>query len=252
MVYTPPCLEAQKRTRGRPRVYGEKLKLFELWDTLEDWSKTTLQGREVLYTSREFLWRPAGSLVQFIFIKCSDWGPSVLMTTDLNCTPSQALELYQMRFRIEVTFRQAIHTLGALTYRFWLSCVKPWRKERGAGRKIQPQEGFTGTCEDFQKRVQSKLRAYRFFILLGFISQGLLHLLSLTQGDSLKNSFTSWFRTQRPEALPSENMTLYVLKQAFPSFLKASPLSPGFVKFLRERINFNNQNQTRPPPLDSG
>ena len=43
----------------------------------------------------------------------------------------QVIELFGVRFKIEVSFKQAIHTVGAYAYHFWMQDMDPIRRGDG-------------------------------------------------------------------------------------------------------------------------
>ncbi|MCK4982522.1 MAG: hypothetical protein KAS17_06340 [Victivallaceae bacterium] len=43
----------------------------------------------------------------------------------------EIIGLYGLRFKIEVSFKQAIHTVGTYLYHFWMSGMKPLRRKNG-------------------------------------------------------------------------------------------------------------------------
>ena len=53
------------------------------------------------------------------------------MTTMLSLTPLQVIELYGYRFKIEVSFKQALYTLGTYAYHFWMMHMTPIRRRGG-------------------------------------------------------------------------------------------------------------------------
>ena len=83
--------------------------------------------------ARDLLWRPAGQLVRFVFVRHPHRGELILMTTDLTLDPLDVIALYGYRFKIEVGFRQAVHVLGAYAYHFWLAKMPP--RKRGSGNQ---------------------------------------------------------------------------------------------------------------------
>ena len=101
------------RKRGRPRVYGRKVKLSSL---LQDpkgrqQAKSPVYGeRQVViqYKVRDLLWRPAGRLVRFVAVVHPTRGSCLLMCTDTSLAAIEIIRLYSLRFKIEHTFKQAV------------------------------------------------------------------------------------------------------------------------------------------------
>ena len=107
------------RKRGRPRVYGRKVKLSSL---LQDpkgrqQAKSPVYGeRQVViqYKVRDLLWRPAGRLVRFVAVIHPTRGSCLLMCTDTSLAAIEIVRLYGLRFKIEHTFKQAVRRLVQL------------------------------------------------------------------------------------------------------------------------------------------
>ena len=107
VAYLPPLELPDKRARGRPRVYGDK---FRLWDMFEEtylFRSVTLsiygEQENVQLLAGELLWRPLKRHLLFVWAITSR-GPIVLMCSDLNARPETVLELYCHRTRIEILF----------------------------------------------------------------------------------------------------------------------------------------------------
>ena len=111
------------RKRGRPRVYGRKVKLSSL---LQDpkgrqLAKSPVYGERkvvIQYKVRDLLWRPAGQLVRFVAVIHPTRGSCLLMCTDTSLAAIEILRLYGLRFKIEHTFKQAVRLIGSFTYHF--------------------------------------------------------------------------------------------------------------------------------------
>ena len=58
-------------------------------------------------------------------------GVIILMTTDMDLDPLDAIVLYSHRFKIETGFRHAIHVLGSYAYYFWMDAMDPIRRRSG-------------------------------------------------------------------------------------------------------------------------
>lgn len=131
-----PAPQPKNRKRGRPKVYGKKLRLREFWKRLQDFSTapSPVYGEnnlEIRYLSIDLLWRPIGRLVRFVLVDHPTRGRIILMTTLFSLTPLEVIELYGYRFKIEVSFKQALHTMGTYAYHFWMMCMTPIRRRSG-------------------------------------------------------------------------------------------------------------------------
>ena len=93
--------------------------------------------------------------------------------TDLTWEPLDLLRRYGWRFKIEVRFKQAIHTLGAYACHFWMRAMSPIR--RGSGN-----QDWVRKPEIYRAHVARKLAAYQRHIPWGLIAQGLLQYLAAT------------------------------------------------------------------------
>jgi hypothetical protein len=230
-----PAPRPRRAGRGRPRLYGAKLKLHKLWDEHEAFrtvrSPLPEESRvRIHYRCEDLLWRPVGRLVRFVWIDHPLRGRLLLMTTDLELDPLQVLRLYSYRFRIEVSFKQALHTLGTYAYRFWMMAMTPRR--RGAGDQYLHR-----TSDDYRRLVRRKLAAYHRSIQLGCIAQGLLQHLSLNRRRQVWRHFRGWMRTMNPAAPPSEAVVAHALRGALPEFLLGAPDDHELAKFLLDHAD---------------
>ena len=127
---------ARLRKRGRPRVYGSKIKLSSLWQASSDFqpAPSPVYGESkviIQYRVRDLLWRPAGRLVRFVAVIHPTRGACLLMCTDTSLDAIDIIRLYGLRFKIEHTFKQAVRQIGSFTYHFWMSNMKPLRRNSG-------------------------------------------------------------------------------------------------------------------------
>ncbi len=223
------------KKRGRPKKYGNKIKVASLLDNEDAFTQTKspLYGETnvtIGLVAVDLLWRPVGVLVRFVAVRHPTRGSILLMSTDLSLSPLDILQIYGLRFKIEISFKQALRVVGTFAYHFWMTSMTP------IGRKSGDQHLHRKTAA-YRNAVQRKLEAYHRHIQLGLIAQGLLQILSATVPELIWHSFGSWIRTLRPGLAPSEQVTATALRNTLPEFLAGSENSSIFTKFLRKRID---------------
>jgi hypothetical protein len=104
VAYFPPPAR-QATTRGRPRHYGDKIALMEVFDHRHLFTTVTCQlygqTEKVSMAALDLIWKPTGGRIRFVFAH-TRLGPLVLMCSDLQQDPIEALQLYCVRVRVEV------------------------------------------------------------------------------------------------------------------------------------------------------
>lgn len=221
-----------ERKRGRPKKYGEKVKLIELFNDESKFIEAPMPGDEkvtIKYYSLQLLWKPISDLVQFILVIHPVKGKSIFLSSDLALEPLSAIKLYSLRFKIEVMFKQALHQIGTFMYHFWLKCMR--LTKRGSGDWLLH---FSNV--NFKLKVQCKIQAYHLFMMLGFIAQGLMQYLAICHSQLVWSNFGSWLRTIRPGIPASEKVVSIAMSQSYPEFIADSQNELNFKKFLRHRI----------------
>jgi len=188
------------------------------------------EGVTIRYRSLQLLWRPMGKIVQFVLVVHPTRGSIILFTTDLALDPLTVIELYGARFKIEVSFRQAVQTIGTYGYHFWMIDMKPIR--RGSGN-----QHLHRASELYREHVRRKINAYHRYMQLGNIVQGLLQYLAVAFPRQVWRSFGSWLRTMKPDLPPSELVVASALRTTLPEFLHSSPDRTAFKKFIGEKID---------------
>ncbi len=212
-----PAAQPEKRRRGRPRIYGRKVKLRGYWAQKKQFCSAESpvygeKGVSIRYLVKDLIWRPVGTLVRFVFVEHPTRGRLILMSTLTSLTPLEIIELYGHRFKIEVSFKQALHTIGAYAYHFWMSAMTPIGRRSG-------NQYLHRTSDPYRKAVKRKMHAYHVHVQLGCIAQGLLQYLAACFPALVWTSFRSWLRTMHTDRTPSEMVAAQALRVTLPEFL---------------------------------
>jgi hypothetical protein len=238
---TPPPPN-RPRPKGRPAKYGKKVKvatLLKQTDQLQDAPSPVYgeNGVTLRFRTADLLWRPVGILVRFVVVLHPLRGAILLMCTDLTLSPLDIIRIYGLRFKIEVSFKQALHVIGAYAYHFWMAAMTPLRRVSG-------DQYLHRKSVDYRNAVRRKIAAYHRYIQLGLIAQGLLQILSATIPTLVWQSFGSWIRTVRPGLAPSEQVVAIALRNTLPDFLASTAIPSILVKFIRDRLDLSRTEGT--------
>ena len=226
-----PSPDSDRKPRGRPRHYGEKVRLIDLAAQEQYFIAvpSPVYGEHnvtLRYRMIELLWRPLGRLVRFVIVRHPTRGMLFLIATDLTLEPLDIIALYGYRFKIEVGFRQAVHVTGTYAYHFWMMNMTPLH--RGQGDQYLHRKS-----DSYRKAVQRKLRAYHLHVQLGCIAQGLLQHLAINHAATVWQQFKGWLRTMRQDLPPSELVVSHALYSSLPEFLQGSSIDSNLAKIIR-------------------
>jgi hypothetical protein len=236
----PPPL--RPRRRGRPAKYGNKIEVATLLKQTGQLQQAPSpvygeKGVILRFRTADLLWRPVGILVRFVVVLHPLRGAILLMCTDLSLPPLDIIRIYGLRFKIEVSFKQALRVIGAYAYHFWMAAMTPLRRVSG-------NQYLHRKSDAYRDAVRRKIAAYHRHIQLGLIAQGLLQILSATKPTLVWQSFGSWIRTIRPGLTPSEQVVAIALRHTLPEFLATAAKTSILVKFIQDRLDMSRTEGT--------
>ncbi len=231
----PPTV---KCSRGRPRIWGESVKLRNLFDEKDCFTTETLllYGKMVTlrYRSCDLHWDCPVQRVRFVLAEWPDGKQIILLSTDLTLSAAEILTAYSWRFKIEVTFRNLIQLLSGFSYQFWMKDMLPtqgWPKDLILSRYPKKKQ------QQFQRKVEAMER----FVLINAIALSILQLLSLEMPMTVWKDFPRWFRTLPSNGYPSEQIVLLTLAEQRKYILAKSRSGLLLTKFLNARTPFTRQ-----------
>lgn len=240
VAYLPAPVPSGPRKKGRPKLYGEKIRLRTLFNSTDtmDTAESPIYGEkdvQIMYRSADLLVKKLGIMVRFVAVIHPLRGRRLLMCTDLSMPPVEVIRLYGLRFKIEVSFKQALRTIGSYAYHFWMKSMTPLKRSSG-------DQYLHRKSDDYRNAVRRKLSAYHRFIQIGLIAQGLLQYLSVASPRLVWHYFGPWLRTIRRGVPPTEFVTSGALRYSFHDFLAATPQDDSFTKFLTDQIDLKMDN----------
>jgi hypothetical protein len=213
VAYNDPP-KKKKHQRGRPKIYGGKLKLIEIFDSKAK-CYTFKKARANIYGKDEtirclildLLWKPVKSKLRFILVETSR-GRIILMTSDFNLDPVTAIQLYCRRVTIETLFDTLKNTLGGMAYHFWSQHLSP------ASRRPKKEKDQNQSSSNLIQ-TQKTLAAIEKFVNVQLLVVGMLQLIAKQFPKEVKKKARCWLRTVSSNT-PSE----FVTRTALANILK--------------------------------
>lgn len=228
-----------KPRRGRPPKYGAKVILSECFEEEAFFKKAPSPYKSdvdlVEYRSMILYWKKLGQKVKFVLCKHPRRGRWILMCTDLGIDSYECIQVYAHRYSIEYSFKQAIHSVGAFCYRFWMADKNPTKPNQTCEHPHRENEKY-------REKLAEKIRAYHTHITLGQIAQGIMLYLGMYHSEKVWQSFRGWIRTIRKDVMPSELIVSEALKTSYPEFLVSSRFDADAQKFMAHHFDLDGLN----------
>ena len=196
---------------GRPREYGSKLHLMDLFETMAgQFEQTTIslygQCKEASFLCLDLIWKPIGEKVRFVLVRDGS-EQFILMCSDVELLASDVIRAYSYRFKIEVSFKVLKHLMGTFFYRFWTSA---W--PRIGKRNVSD----LSSVDDPRSRrlIRQTANAIEAFMNFGCIATGILQIVSLNFHQTIWGKYLGWLRTVT-STIPSEEVVRSVIQEGY-------------------------------------
>lgn len=197
--------------RGRPRIYGEKLNLNQLFDTRrQDFEQIAIdvygQVKQLAFLCLDLIWKPVDDKIRFVLVQ-DGAKHFILMGSDLSLSASDMILAYSYRFKIEVGFKVLKHLIGAFFYRFWTGawpCIG----------KATNSDLSAVTDARRQNLIAQTTNAIEAFANFGCIATGILQILAINFHETIWHRYSGWLRTVS-SSIPSEEVVQSVVQQEY-------------------------------------
>jgi len=196
--------------RGRPKKYGDKLKLIELFDTrVDDFQEATIaiyrEKKAVVFLCLDLIWKPVDEKLRFVLVLDGE-EKLILMCSDLTLPPQDIIKAYSYRFKIEVSFKVLKHLMGVFFYHFW---TNDWPK---IGKAVETD--LSSISEHSEKLIAQTTNAIEGFVNFGCIATGILQIMALSFHGTIWKRYRGWLRTVT-STIPSEETVRTVVQEEF-------------------------------------
>jgi hypothetical protein len=109
-----PVAPVQKKTRGRPRLYGEKVDLTSYQETHRQTAHVRVGSKSYLasFSTLDAVPRRFGQLCRIVIVDLPHHKRAVLLSSDRSLSATEIIQAYARRFAIELAFRDLKQRFG--------------------------------------------------------------------------------------------------------------------------------------------
>lgn len=221
-------VSSDKNSVGRKKKYGEKIKLYDLFNTVQfSPIKVFLYGEYKMVEAYciNLIWKPVGITVRFVLVKMPNGKKLIFMSTDIMLTMIQIIEAYGMRFKIEVGIKVACQQIGTFMYHFW-SKLMPKIKTGSGAHYTHMHDKKT------KKELINKEISYEVFTQIATIVHGFIVYLCVYHKELVWRNFSEWYRTVSTKKHPTEGIAISALQESFWEFCESNKKSFDWVKLI--------------------
>jgi hypothetical protein len=206
-------VQSETPKSGRPRKYGEKVRLYDLFeDNTVNFSsaKMIIYGKvqEVQYLCRDLFWKSAGRKIRFILAKTGS-SKIVLMSSDRKLTSQEIITLYANRFKIETGFDDQKNDMGGFAYHFWTTALPKRKRFMDTVKPIDPDK--------HDKIIKTK-QAIQAWVCLSIIATGILTIIAFSYNRVIWKHYPGYIKTVSSR-IPSVATTKLSFSSMFGDFL---------------------------------
>jgi hypothetical protein len=223
--------------RGRPRKYGQKLNLTDLFEDMQDQFQETAidlygQQKTIWLLCLDLIWKPIKEKVRFVLVSdneedfilmCSDLSVSahdiitaysyrfkIEVNFNLSVSAHDIITAYSYRFKIEVNFKVLKHLMGVFFYHFWTSAWPHIGKRNESDLStVNARSG---------KLIAQTTNAIEAFVNFGCIATGILQIIAMNFHQTIWKKYLGWLRTVTSIIPSAETVRSVIQEEYFHNF----------------------------------
>ena len=202
---------------GRPRKKGDKVRLWELFETKRaEFQKETLKisgsDRNMEHFCVDLLWgKGLYQRLRFVLVREGE-RRFILVSTDLSLSATDIIRLYLCRSGVERMFRELKQQIGAFSYHFWSKSMPLLNRFR---KKTQPLPLQSVTSPKDRERILKTVRAMELYALISSIAMGILEILSVEFDTPELRAQLRYQRTPAGDRISEANLMHYLRQRIF-------------------------------------